>query len=194
LFLNEDIVFAWRCRVSIERKGLMEFRGQKVTIIGEDVKVGEQAPEFSALTMDWSSMNALESTQGKVRIIGSLPSLSTAVCDRETRKFNIEASSMSDDIVILMVSMDLPFTLSQWCAAAGVDRVITLSDQRDAEFGEKFGVLLKELGIFRRAVFVVDPNGKIDYVEYLPTLGDEPDYEAVLEAARKALVMTRNME
>ncbi len=194
LFLNEDIVFAWRCRVSIERKGLMEFRGQKVTIIGEDVKVGEQAPEFSALTMDWSSMNALESTQGKVRIIGSLPSLSTAVCDRETRKFNIEASSMSDDIAILMVSMDLPFTLSQWCAAAGVDRVITLSDQRDAEFGEKFGVLLKELGIFRRAVFVVDPNGKIDYVEYLPTLGDEPDYEAVLEAARKALVLTRNME
>jgi thiol peroxidase len=194
LFLNEDIVFAWRCRVSVERKGLMEFRGQKVTIIGEDVKVGEQAPEFSALTMDWSSMNALESTQGKVRIIGSLPSLSTAVCDRETRKFNIEASSMSDDIAILMVSMDLPFTLSQWCAAAGVDRVITLSDQRDAEFGEKFGVLLKELGIFRRAVFVVDPNGKIDYVEYLPTLGDEPDYEAVLEAARKALVLTRNME
>jgi thiol peroxidase len=194
LFLNEDIVFAWRCRVSVERKGLMEFRGQKVTIIGEDVKVGEQAPEFSALTMDWSSMNALESTQGKVRIIGSLPSLSTAVCDRETRKFNIEASSMSDDIAILMVSMDLPFTLSQWCAAAGVDRVITLSDQRDAEFGEKFGVLLKELGIFRRAVFVVDPNGKIDYVEYLPSLGDEPDYEAVLEAARKALVMTRNME
>jgi thiol peroxidase len=194
LFLNEDIVFAWRCRVSVERKGLMEFRGQTVTIIGEDVKVGEQAPEFSALTMDWSSMNALESTQGKVRIIGSLPSLSTAVCDRETRKFNIEASSMSDNIAILMVSMDLPFTLSQWCAAAGVDRVITLSDQRDAEFGEKFGVLLKELGIFRRAVFVVDPNGKIDYVEYLPTLGDEPDYEAVLEAARKALVLTRNME
>jgi len=194
LFLNEDIVFAWRCRVSVERKGLMEFRGQTVTIIGEDVKVGEQAPEFSALTMDWASMNALESTQRKVRIIGSLPSLSTAVCDRETRKFNIEASSMSDDIAILMVSMDLPFTLSQWCAAAGVDRVITLSDQRDAEFGEKFGVLLKELGIFRRAVFVVDPNGKIDYVEYLPSLGDEPDYEAVLEAARKALVMTRNME
>jgi thiol peroxidase len=101
---------------------------------------------------------------------------------------------MSDDIVIMMVSMDLPFTLSQWCAAAGVDRVITLSDQRDAEFGEKFGVLLKELGIFRRAVFVVDPNGKIDYAEYLPKLGDEPDYEAVLEAARKALVLTRNME
>jgi len=194
VILSEDNVFAWRSRVSIERKGLMEFRGQEVTIIGEDIKVGEQALEFSALTMDWSSMNALESTQGKVRIIGSLPSLSTAVCDRETRKFNIEASSLSNDIAILMVSMDLPFTLSQWCAAAGVDRVVTLSDQRDAEFGEKYGVLLKELGIFRRAVFVVDPNGKIDYVEYLPTLGDEPDYEAVLEAARKALVLTRNME
>ena len=97
--------------MSIERKGLMEFRGQEATIIGEDIKVGEQAPEFSALTMDWSSMNALESTQGKVRIIGSLPSLSTAVCDRETKKFNIEASSLSNDIAILMVSMDLPLSL-----------------------------------------------------------------------------------
>ena len=139
-------------------------------------------------------MNTLESTQGKVRLIGSLPSLSTAVCDRETRKFNIEASSLSNDIAILMLSMDLPFTLNQWCTAAGVDRVINLSGQRDAEFGEKYGVLLKELDVFRRAVFVVDPNGKIDYVDYLPTLEDEPDYETVLEAARKALVLTRNME
>jgi thiol peroxidase len=168
----------------------MEFRGQEVTIIGEDIKVGEKAPEFSALTIDWSSVKALESTQGKVRIIGSLPSLSTAVCDRETRKFNVEASALGDEIAILMVSMDVPFTLSQWCAAAGVEQVITLSDQRDAEFGEKYGVLLKELGVFRRAVFVVNPDGILDYVEYLPTLGDEPDYEAVLEAARKALVLT----
>lgn len=173
--------------MSIERKGLMEFRGQEVTIIGDDIKVGEKAPEFSALTMDWSPMDALKSTQGKVRIIGSLPSLNTAVCDRETRRFNIEASSLSENIVIVLVSKDAPFTLSQWCGAAGVDRVITLSDQRDADFGEKYGVLLKELGVFRRAVFVVNPKGIVDYVEYLPTLGDEPDYEAVLDAARKAV-------
>lgn len=176
--------------MSIERKGLFEFRGREVTIIGDDIKVGGRAPEFSVLAMDWSMMNALESSQGKVRIIGSLPSLNTAVCDRETRRFNIEASSLSEDIVIMMVSKDSPFTLSQWCGAAGVDRVITLSDQRDADFGEKYGVLLKELGVFRRAIFVVNQKGIVDYVEYLPTLGDEPDYEAVLEAARKAVDLT----
>lgn len=173
--------------MKIEREGLFVFKGQDVTIIGEDVKVGEQAPEFSALTKDWLWMPALESTNGKVRIIGSLPSLSTSVCDRETKRFNVEAASMSDDVAILMVSMDLPFTQDQWCAAAGVEQVITLSDHKNADFGEKYGVLLKELNIFRRAVFVIDRDGKVVYIEYLPVLGDEPDYEAVLAAARNAL-------
>jgi thiol peroxidase len=173
--------------VSIERKGLMSFRGQEVTILGKDVKVGEQAPEFTAQRVDWSWMPALESTSGKVRIIGSLPSLSTAVCDRETNKFNFEATALSEEIEILMVSMDLPFTLSQWCAAAGVERVVTLSDHKNADFGRKYGVLLKEPRIFRRAVFVVDTSDKLVYVEYLPVLGEEPDYEAVLDAARRAL-------
>ena len=171
----------------IEREGLFVFKDQDVTIIGEDVKVGDQALDFSALTKDWSWMTALESTNGKVRIIGSLPSLSTSVCDRETKRFNVEATSLSDDVAILMVSMDLPFTHDQWCAAAGVEQVITLSDHKNVDFGEKYGVLLKELNIFRRAVFVIDRSGKVVYVEYLPVLGDEPDYEAVLDAARNAL-------
>ncbi len=173
--------------MGVERKGLIEFRGQDVTVVGEDVQVGDQAPEFSVLTMDWSWMKALENTQGKVRIIGSLPSLNTAVCDRETKKFNLEAGSLGSDVAILMVSMDLPWTLNQWCAAAGVDQVITLTDHKNAEFGKKYGVLLKELRIFRRAVFVVDRNGKVVYVEYMPSIGDEPDYSLVLEAARNAL-------
>lgn len=174
--------------MSIERKGLFEFRGQDVTILGEDIQVGEQVPDFSVMTKDWSWINALESQQGKIRIIGSLPSLSTAVCDRETRRFNQSAASLSSDIAILMVSMDLPFTLNQWCAAADIEQVITLSDHFHAEFGEKYGVLIKELRIFRRAVFVIDASGKAVYTEYLPALGDEPDYDAVLEAARNALV------
>lgn len=173
--------------MGVERKGLIEFRGQDVTVVGEDVQVGDQAPEFSVLTMDWSWMKALENTQGKVRIIGSLPSLNTAVCDRETKRFNSEAGSLGSDVAILMVSMDLPWTLNQWCAAAGVDQVITLTDHKNAEFGKKYGVLLKELRIFRRAVFVVDRNGKVVYVEYMPSIGDEPDYSLVLEAARNAL-------
>ena len=170
-----------------ERKGLMDFRGQDVTILGEDIQVGDQAPEFSAITKDWATLKGLESTQGNVRIIGSLLSLSTGVCDRETKKFNIEASSLGDNVSIIMVSMDLPWTLNNWCAAAEVEQVINLSDHKQGEFGKKYGVLLKEPRIFRRAVFVVDKEGKVGYVEYLPSLGDEPDYARVLEAARSAL-------
>ena len=174
--------------MSNERKGIMEIRGQDVTIIGDDVRVGEQVPEFTVMTKDWSWIEALDSQQGKVRIIGSLPSLSTDVCDRETRLFNESAASLSSEISIMMVSMDLPFTLNQWCAAAGIEQVTTLSDHFHAEFGEKYGVLIKELRIFRRAVFVIDAVGKAVYAEYLPALGNEPDYDAVLEAAKNALV------
>jgi thiol peroxidase len=174
--------------VSNERKGIMEIRGQGVTIIGDDVRVGEQVPEFTVMTKDWSWIEALDSQQGKVRIIGSLPSLSTDVCDRETRLFNESAASLSSEISIMMVSMDLPFTLNQWCAAAGIEQVTTLSDHFHAEFGEKYGVLIKELRVFRRAVFVIDAVGKAVYAEYLPALGNEPDYDAVLEAAKNALV------
>jgi thiol peroxidase len=173
--------------LGVERKGLIEFRGQDVTVVGEDIRVGDQAPEFSVLTMDWTWMNALEDTQGKVRIVGSLPSLNTAVCDRETKRFNSEAGSLGGDVAILMVSMDLPWTLNQWCAAAGVEQVTTLSDHKNSEFGKKYGVFIKELRIFRRAVFVLDRSGKVVYVEYTPSLGDEPDYSLVLEAARNAL-------
>ncbi|MCS6908753.1 MAG: thiol peroxidase [Anaerolineales bacterium] len=170
-----------------ERKGLLKFQEQDVTIIGEDLKVGEKAPDFSVHTVDWKPFRGLGDTQGKVRIIGSLPSLNTSVCDRETRRFNEEASALGPDVVIEMISMDLPFTLKNWCAAAGVERVLTLSDHLSAEFGERYGVLIKELRILRRAVFVVDRQGTLTYVAYMPALGDEPDYEAVLAHARAAL-------
>jgi thiol peroxidase len=173
--------------VSVERKGLFKFRDRDVTIIGEDIHPGDQVQDFSVMTKDWSWTNPVKDHQGKVLIIGSLPSLSTDVCDRETRKFNQAASEMGSDIAILMVSMDLPFTLNQWCAAAGIERVVTLSDHFHAEFGEKYGVLIKELRVFRRAIFVFDRNGKAVYTEYLPALGEEPDYDAVLAAAEKAL-------
>ena len=173
--------------MSIEREGQFNFKGNDVTIVGEDIRVGEQAPEFSAQTQDWVNFKGIMNTAGKVRIIGSLPSLNTSVCDRETRRFNQEASSLSEEIVILMLSMDLPYTLKNWCAAAGVDRVITLSDHKWAEFGEKYGVLLKEPRVFRRAIFVVDSDGKVVYADYMPAIGDEPKYEEVLAAAQTAL-------
>ncbi len=171
----------------VERKGLLQFHGQDVTVVGPDIRVGQPAPEFSATTKDWQDIQALESTAGKVRIIGSLPSLNTSVCDRETRRFNQEAAALGEAVAILMVSMDVPFTLNNWCAAAGVEKVVTLSDYKRGEFGEKYGVLLKEHRIFRRAIFVVDRQGIVRYAAYMPALGDEPDYAAVLEAARKAL-------
>ncbi|MFL7892445.1 MAG: thiol peroxidase [Anaerolineales bacterium] len=174
--------------MSIERQGLLKFRGQDVTIIGEDIRIGVEAPDFTVMTKEWSWVKALESQKGKVRIVGSLPSLSTDVCDRETRHFNQAASSLSSDIAILMVSMDLPFTLNQWCAAADIERVITLSDHFKAEFGVKYGVLVKELRIFRRAIFVIDRDDITVYREYLPAIGEEPDYGKVLEAAKNALV------
>lgn len=173
--------------MTIERKGLLQFHGQDVTIVGADIQVGQLAPEFRVTTRDWQDIQALESTAGKVRIIGSLPSLNTSVCDRETRRFNQETAALGDSVAILMVSMDLPFTLNNWCSAAGVDQVLTLSDYKRAEFGEKYGVLIKEHRIFRRAIFVVNRDRVVVYAAYMPALGEEPDYLAVLEAARKAL-------
>lgn len=173
--------------MSIVRKGLFEFRGQDAPVVGADIQVNQQAPEFTVQGMDWSLFRGMGDTQGKVRIIGSLPSLSTSVCDRETRRFNQEAAALGEDIVIMMVSMDLPYTIKNWCGAAGVDRVITLSDHLSGEFGEKYGVLLKDQRIFRRAIFVVDRNGKVVYAEYMPKMGDEPNYEQVLTVAKDVL-------
>lgn len=173
--------------MTIERKGIFKFKGNDVTIIGPDIVVGQKAPEFTAHGPDWAMIQALAGTKGKVRIIGSLPSLSTSVCDRETRRFNQEATALGEDVTILVVSMDLPFTTRNWCSAAGVDRVMTLSDHMDAEFGVKYGVLIKELRIFRRAVFVVDRKSQVVYADYMPTLDDEPKYTEVLDTVKKQL-------
>lgn len=173
--------------MSIERNGIFKLAGNDVTIVGPDIKVGQSAPEFTAQAQDWSLFKALENTTGKVRIIASLPSLNTSVCDRETRRFNQEAAELSDNIVILTVSMDVPFTLKNWCAAAGIDKVITLSDHLTGEFGEKYGVLIKEHRVFRRAIFVINAQDKVVYAAYMPILGDEPDYTEVIKAAKEAL-------
>jgi thiol peroxidase len=172
--------------MTLERIGLIKFAGKDVTVVGPDLQVGQTAPEFSAVTQDWAVFKGLKNTKGKVRIIVSLPSLNTSVCDRETRRFNQEATGLSEQIVIIAISMDLPFTIKNWCAAAGVDRVITLTDHKYADFGEKYGVLLKELRFLRRAVFVIDRSDKVIYSAYMPTIGDEPNYPEVLEAARYA--------
>jgi thiol peroxidase len=174
--------------MATERFGFIKVGGKDATVIGNDLKIGGQAPEFTVHTLDWNLKRGLADTEGKVRIIAAVPSLDTDVCDRETRRFNQEAASLSKDIVIEVISTDLPYAQKRWCGAAGVDQVMTLSDHMTGEFGEKYGVLIKERRILRRAVFVVGKDNKLVYVAYMPTLGDEPNYSEVLEAARKALV------
>ncbi|HKJ28396.1 MAG TPA: thiol peroxidase [Anaerolineales bacterium] len=170
-----------------ERFGVIQLGGNDATVLGEDVHVGAQAPEFQAQTQDWNVINVLEETQGKVRVIASLPSISTGVCDRETRRFNEEAASLSEEIVVIPISADLPYTQANWCSAAGIDRVMMVSDHLEMSFGLQYGCVIKERRILRRAVFVVDKNQKIVYADYMAALGDEPDYGAVLSAAKKAL-------
>ncbi|HUH99025.1 MAG TPA: thiol peroxidase [Anaerolineales bacterium] len=173
--------------MTTERFGLIKVGGQDATVIGRDLKAGQAAPDFVVQALDWSAKHGLADTAGKVRIIASVPSLDTDVCDRETRRFNQEAAALGKDIVIEVISTDLPYAQKRWCGAAGVDQVMVLSDHMTGEFAEKYGVLIKERRICRRAVFVVGRDDKVAYVAYMPALGDEPNYPEVIAAARKAL-------
>ncbi len=157
------------------------------TVIGDDVKVGDPAPEFTAAGLDWKPVNPLAESKGKVIILSAVPSLDTEVCDRETRRFNKEAAKLSDDIVIYTISTDFPFAQKRWCGAAGIDKVKVVSDVLEAEMGEKYGLLVKERRYLRRAVFVVDRNGNLSYVAYMKHNGLEPDYDELIEAAKAAL-------
>ncbi|MGD0611724.1 MAG: thiol peroxidase [Anaerolineales bacterium] len=170
-----------------ERFGIIKFRGQSATVIGSDLRVGDPAPEFSVQNLEWSPFNGLADTAGKVRIIAAVPSLDTEVCDRETRRFNQEAAALGKDIAILVISTDLPYAQKRWCGAAGVDQVIVLSDHLTGDFGTKYGCLIKESRVLRRAVFVINRAGHIIYAAYMPALGEEPNYQEVLDRAEAAL-------
>jgi len=171
--------------MTVERKGIFQLGGKDVTIIGEDIKVGQAAPEFTATNQNWEKIDMLAATEGKVRIIAAVPSLSTSVCDRETRRFNQEAASLGEEIAVITVSVDLPITQANWCGAAGIDNVQVVSDHFDVEFGTKYGCLIKERRWLRRAVFIVDQQGIVQYAAYMPVLGQEPDYDEVIAAAKK---------
>jgi thiol peroxidase len=158
-------------------------KGNPLTLVGNEVKVGQPAPDFEVIANDMSSVK-LSSFKGKVCIICSVPSLDTSVCDMETRRFNEEAGKLGSDVVVLTISMDLPFAQKRWCGAAGVKNVQTLSDHREASFGKGYGVLIKELRLLARAVFVLDRDGIIRYMQIVDELTNEPDYETALDAAK----------
>ncbi len=169
-----------------ERSGLVTMRGNPVTLLGDEIKVGDTAPDFVVVGNDLKPVD-FASLRGKTCIIYALPSLDTPVCDMSTRHFNEEAAKLGPDIAILIISMDLPFAQARWCGAAGVQGVQTLSDHRDAAFGTAYGVLMKGLRLLARAVFVVDKQGKVQHVDLVKEIAQEPDYESALSAAKKVI-------
>ena len=166
-----------------ERTGVVTMRGRPLTLTGAKLKIGDKAPDFEVAANDLS-MVKFSSFRRKVNIITSVPSLDTSVCDRMTRQFNERAGELGGNVLVAAISMDLPFAQKRWCAAAGIENVKTFSDHRDADFGSSYGVLIKELRLLARAVFVVDEDNIIRYIEIVGELTHEPDYDASLEAAQ----------
>lgn len=169
-----------------ERGSVATFKGNPITLVGPELKVGDQAPDFR-LNKNLLEEVTLQDFAGKIKLISVVPSLDTGVCDAQTRRFNQEAAALGEDVVILTVSADLPFAQARWCGAAGVNRVITLSDYKDNSFGKAYGVLIKEFALDHRAVFVLDRDNTIRYVEVLSEMGEHPEYDAPIAAVKELL-------
>ncbi len=166
-----------------ERTGITSFKGDPVTLLGPELTVGENAPDFQVVDTGLTPVT-LGDFKGKTKVICSVPSVDTPVCDTEIRRFNQEAAQLGDDIVILIISLDLPFAQKRWCGDAGIDQVKTLSDYQERSFAEAYGVLVKELMLLSRSIFVIDADEVIRYIEHVSDITQEPDYEAALQAAK----------
>lgn len=169
-----------------ERTGIITFKGNPMTLLGPALKVGDKAPAFTTVDTTLAPVS-LDSSAGKIRVISAVPSLDTPVCDTETRRFNQEAAALPENVIVLTISLDLPFAQKRWCGAAGIDRVTTLSDYRDRSFGQNYGVLIKELLLLSRCIFVIDASDTIRYIQQVPEVTQEPDYAAVLDAVKALL-------
>lgn len=169
-----------------ERLGAVTFMGNPLTLVGPEIRSGDQAPGFTVVDNELKPVT-LADYKGKIKIICTVPSLDTPVCDTETRRFNEEAAKLPDSVSLLTVSMDLPFAQKRWCGAAGIDRVTTLSDYQERSLGNALGVLIKELQLLARCVFVVDTSDKVRYVQLVKEITNEPDYEGVMEAVKGLL-------
>ncbi|MCJ8010372.1 thiol peroxidase [Paenibacillus sp. KQZ6P-2] len=169
-----------------ERTGVATFKGNPLTLVGPQLQAGDQAPDFT-VSKNLLEQATLKDYAGKIKLISVVPSLDTGVCDAQTRRFNEEAGALGDEVIVLTISADLPFAQARWCGAAGVDRVVTLSDHKDMSFGQAYGVLIKEFRLDMRSIFVVDKNDKITYVEYLPEMTEHPNYEKAVAAVKELL-------
>jgi thiol peroxidase len=165
----------------MERPGVVTVKGTPVTLLGQEVRPGDRAPAFTVLDRELKERR-LEDFAGKKVLISVTPSLDTPVCDMQARRFNEEAARLGDDVAVLNISVDLPFAIERFCTAAGIDRVEALSDHRDTSFGEAYGVLMKELRLLARAIFIVDTEGTVRYAEIVREIAEQPDYEEALRA------------
>ena len=168
-----------------ESIGVITFKENPLTLLGETVKVGDKAPDFTVLSAGLEPVK-LSDYDGKLRILSIYPSIDTGVCQAQNRRFNAEASNLGD-AVILSISCDLPFAQSRFCAAEGLDKVVTLSDHKDVDFGSKYGFWIKELRLLARGTVIVDKEGIVRYVEFVPEVTMEPDYESAFKLAKEIL-------
>jgi thiol peroxidase len=173
-----------------ERRGIIAMKRNPLTLIGADVKVGDKAPDFTVLNGELLDVK-LSDFSGKTKVISVTPSLDTPVCDLQARRFNHEAALLPHDVVVLNISMDLPFAISRFCTVAEIDRVKALSDHRDASFGTAYGVLIKELRLLARSIFIIDKNNVVRYKEIVPEQSNHPDYDKALEALEKISGMAK---
>ncbi len=168
-----------------ERPEAVTLKGNPKTLVGDALKVGDTAPDFTLKANDMSD-KTLTDYEGKVKIVVTVPSLDTPVCDTEARKFNEHAAALGDDFAVLIVSIDLPMAQKRWCGAAGVANVETLSDYLTGDFGRAYGVKIKEIGLLARSIIIVDADNKIAYTQLVKEVAEEPDYDAALQAAKDA--------
>ncbi|MCM3635442.1 MULTISPECIES: thiol peroxidase [Paenibacillus] len=167
-----------------ERTGVATLKGNPITLVGPELNVGDKAPDFT-LCKSLGEYVSLQDYAGKVKLISVIPSIDTGVCEAQTRKFNEAASSLGDNVVVLTVSVDTPFAQARWCGAAGVDRVVMLSDYKDNNFGLSYGVYIKEFALDMRSIFILDENNEIKYVEYLSEMSNHPNYDAAIAAVKE---------
>lgn len=172
--------------MSMERPGAVTFKGQPLTLVGPEIKPGDKAPDFTIIDQSLNPVS-LKDYAGKVVLLSVVPSLDTGVCSAQTKRFNEEAAKLPEDVMILTISMDLPFAQARFCSTEHIDRVKVLSDHRDASFAQAYGTLVKELRLESRAIFVIDRDGTIRYVEYVPEIASHPNYDAALEAVKALL-------
>jgi thiol peroxidase len=165
----------------MERTGVITFLGGPLTLVGPEIKVGQKAPDFTVLD-NGLAPKSLKDFAGKTVVISVTPSLDTPVCDAQLRRFNDSATKLPGDVVVLNVSMDLPFANKRFCSVAGIEKAVTLSDHRDASFGQAYGVLIKELRLLARSIFVVGKDGVVKYAEIVPEVTHNPAFDKALAA------------